>query len=245
MSIFILEDDIYQAQRLKEIVETICEKHHIVYDKLLVTGRSEDILDQLHLSARIPIYFLDIELKGKVRKGLETAQEIRRLDSDGVLVFVTTHAELAPISYQYMVSALTFIDKGLPVGEKIEIVERCLLHYAERNESARETDDFVVDNEQSTVRIPFDELEFIMTDGPHRLSVVTANRMVQYYGTLKEAELLDVRLLRCHQSYIVNVDCVAVYQVTERVLVMKSGKKVPVSRRLQRKVQLRLKEVGG
>ncbi|GKV67500.1 MULTISPECIES: response regulator transcription factor [Sporosarcina] len=242
MSIFILEDDVHQAQRLKEIVETICGKHHIAYDRLLVTARSEDILGQLHLSARIPIYFLDIELKGEERKGLETAQEIRRLDPDGVLVFVTTHAELAPISYQYMVSALTFIDKGLPVNEQSEIIEKCLLHYAERNESAHETDDFVVDNEQATVRIPFTELEFIMTDGPHRLSVVTANRLVQYYGTLKEAELLDGRLLRCHQSYVVNVECVAMYQTADRMLVMKSGKQVPVSRRLQRKVQQRVKE---
>lgn len=244
MSIFILEDNMHQAQRLKDLIIASCEKHHIDYGRLFVTGRSEEILNQLHLAVRIPIYFLDIELKGEERKGLEVAQEIRKHDADGLIVFVTTHAELAPISYQYMVSALTFIDKGWPLEEQAVMVEKCLLRYAEQNMKTHTLDDFIVDNEQATVRIPFAELEFIMTDGPHRLTVVTVNRTIRYYGTLKEAEVLDNRLLRCHQSYVVNTERIASYEAADRVLTMKGGQQVPVSRRMVRKVLQRMKGAG-
>lgn len=232
----------HQAQRLKDLIVSICETHHIVYDRMTVTGRGEELLNQLHLSARVPIYFLDIELKGEERKGLTVAQDIRKVDPEGMIVFVTTHAELAPISYEYMVSALAFIDKGWPEVKQAEMMEKCLLHYVKRNESARTADDFVVDNEQATVRIPFAELDYIMTDGPHRLSVVTERRMVQYYGTLKEAEELDSRLLRCHQSYVVNADRIDSFEAAERMIRMTSGKDVPVSRRMVKKVLQRMKE---
>lgn len=244
MTIFILEDNIHQAKQLESLVIEVCKEQQIAYDRLSVTSRSDELLNQLHITARIPIYFLDIELKGEERKGLEVAQEIRRHDAEGIIVFVTTHAELAPISYQYMVSALTFIDKGWPMEEQAVMVTKCLQHYAERNVTVRAADDFVVDNEQATVRIPFTELEFIMTDGPHRLSVTAGNRVVHYYGTLKEAEALDGRLLRCHQSYVVNTERIASYESADRVLTMKSGQQVPVSRRLVRKVLQRMKGAG-
>ena len=50
------------------------------------------------------------------------AQEIRKYDTQGIIVFVTTHSEFAPISYQYMVSALTFIDKGLSYEERYKVL---------------------------------------------------------------------------------------------------------------------------
>lgn len=241
MSIFILEDNVFHAQRLKEMILEICNATGIRYDALIVTSRSDEMLQKLALSARIPIYFLDIELKGEERKGLQVAQEIRKRDAAGLIVFVTTHSELAPISYHYLVSALTFIDKGWPLEEQTAILEKCLLRYKELNDYTGERDDFVVDTEQAAVRIPFSELAYITTDGPHRLSAVTVSRMVQYYGTLKEAEAFDDRLLRCHQSYVVNADQVATYETENRQLVLESGHRIPVSRRLMRKVRQRVK----
>lgn len=241
MTIFILEDNIQQAKQLEDLITEVCRVQQINYGRLSVTSRSEEMLNQLHTTMRIPIYFLDIELKGEERKGLEVAQEIRKHDAEGIIVFVTTHAELAPISYKYMVSALTFIDKGLPGEEQADIIAKCLQHYAKQNETASTADDFIVDNEQATVRIPFAELEYIMTDGPHRLSVIAVNRVVHYYGTLKEAEVVDGRLLRCHQSYVVNTERIASYEAADRILTMKSGKQLPVSRRLARKVVQRMK----
>ena len=243
MSIFILEDDILQAQNMKSLIEEICLKQQIPYDFIETTSRSEQLLKKIPLTSRIPIYFLDIEIKNEDHKGLLVAQEIRKIDTNGIIVFVTTHSELAPISYQYMVSALTFIDKALPYKKRVQLIEQCLQHYANKNLSETERDDFVIDHAHAMVRVPFSTVEYIMTDEPHRLSLVTEKQVINFYGTLKEVEELDERLIRCHQSYVVNKGQVQMYDSGNKTLVLQSGKTVPVSRRLISKVKSLMKDV--
>jgi two-component system, LytTR family, response regulator AgrA len=59
-----------------------------------------------------------------------------------------------------------------------------------------------------------------MTDGPHRLALVTEDRQINFYGVLKELEEMDDRLLRCHQSYIVNKLKVVSYEAEQKMLVL-------------------------
>lgn len=241
MSIFILEDEVIQAQRLKQLVEGICEKHQLPYNFIEVTSKSTQIIEKIPEATYVPIYFLDIEIKSEVRKGLQVAQEIRKYDTEGIIVFVTTHSEFAPISYQYMISALTFIDKSLSYDEYYHMLEQCLLHYQARNVSHIPTDDFIVENANTAVRVPFEKVEYIKTDEPHRLVLVMTDRLVHFYGTLKEVETLDKRLLRCHQSFVVNITQISAYEPIERMIVLKSSKRIPVSRRLGRYVRQLLK----
>src|SRR5690606_27702434 len=123
LSIFILEDDILQAQSLKQLIEKLCFELSIPYQFIEATSRPDEILNKVPHCTYIPIYFLDIEIKHEERKGLEVAQRIRELDTQGIIVFVTTHSELAPISYQYMVSALTFIDKNAPFSKRQQQIQ--------------------------------------------------------------------------------------------------------------------------
>lgn len=64
-----------------------------------------------HRERRPSPIFLDIEIKGEEKKGLEIAKEIRKKDPHATIVFVTTHSEFMPITFQYKVAALDFIDK--------------------------------------------------------------------------------------------------------------------------------------
>jgi len=241
VSIFIFEDDIVQAQYMREIVEDICQANEIAFDFIDVTSRSDEILERIPQTLRTPIYFLDIEIKGEERKGLSVAQDIRKVDQSGIIVFVTTHSKFAPISYQYMVSALTFIDKGLDYDERYQMIEQCLFHYETINENTVMTDDFVLTNKHTTVRVPFREVEYVMTAESHRLVLVTDKRMIRFYGSLKEVEDIDERLIRCHRSYVVNREHVKTYDTSERMLVLKSGKHIPVSRRLVRTIKQLIK----
>lgn len=91
------------------------------------------------------------------------------------------------------------------------------------------------------MRVPFHEVEYVMTDEPHRLALVTLDRIVYFYGALKEIEIIDERLFRCHQSYIVNTKQMSSYDAKQKMIVLKSGKRIPVSRRLVSKVRNMLK----
>src|SRR5690625_3771405 len=99
MSIFIIEDDIIQAEKLKKDIVKICDIHHIPYYFIEVTSRNEKIIERISETTQIPIYFLDIEIKSEKKKGLTVAQQIRQIDPHGIIVFITTHSKFAPISY--------------------------------------------------------------------------------------------------------------------------------------------------
>ncbi|MFC6331900.1 LytR/AlgR family response regulator transcription factor [Paenibacillus septentrionalis] len=242
MSIFILEDDVIQAQSLKQSIEEICLAQHIPYDFIEATSRYEHIISKVPACTYLPIYFLDIEIKNEERKGLEVAQEIRKVDPHGIIVFVTTHSELASISYQYMVSALTFIEKDLSRPERLQKIEACLQHYVQKNKVEHKEDYFFVENVHTTVKVPFHTIEYIMTDEPHRLKLITTNQFIQLYGSLKEIEQIDSRLIRCHQSYVVNEQQIQGLDVAGQHVILKSGKQVPVSRRMMKKMKVRLKD---
>ena len=66
------------------------------------------------------------------------------------------------------------------------------------------------------MRVPFHEVEYVMTDEPHRLALVTLDRIVYFYGALKEIEIIDERLFRCHQSYIVNTKQMSSYDAKQK-----------------------------
>lgn len=55
-----------------------------------------------------------------------------------------------------------------------------------------------------------------MTDEPHRLALVTLGSNRLFYGTLKEIEIMDERLFRCHQSYIVNTKQMSSYDAKQK-----------------------------
>ncbi|OCS84459.1 hypothetical protein A6K76_15615 [Caryophanon latum] len=81
MSIFILEDDVMQAQRMRTIVKELCAAQQIPYNFIEVTSKPDDILANIARCTYIPIYFLDIEIKQDERKGLDVARLIRNVDS--------------------------------------------------------------------------------------------------------------------------------------------------------------------
>ncbi len=241
LSIFILEDDLIQAQNMRALVEQMCEEQQIPYDFIETTSKANEILAKIPHCKYTPIYFLDIEIKQDERKGLDVAKEIRKIDTQGIIVFVTTHSELAPISYQYMVSAFTFIDKNAPFANRKQLLEACLAHYVERNGITAQEDSLLIENAFTTVKVPFHTIEYFMTDEPHRLKLVTVDQLIQFYGTLKEIEQLDSRLVRCHKSYLVNKLQLQALDVKQQHVVLKSGKTVPVSRRMIQSIKALLK----
>lgn len=111
MNIFILEDDILQLHRLENLVYEVCKKNNIVTQEIFTTTNSNLLIKKIVELPKKNVYFLDIDLHNEKKKGLEVAKTIRQVDSFGVLTFVTTHSEFAPITYAYKVSAYDFISK--------------------------------------------------------------------------------------------------------------------------------------
>nr|WP_301271040.1 response regulator [Enterococcus cecorum] len=123
VKVFVLEDNLMQRQRLVRIIEAYAQQKKMNIE-VLDTAKVSELIQNIESESFDQLYFLDIDIKNESKKGLEIAQEIRKLDNRGTIVFVTTHSEFAPITYKYKVSALDFIDKSDP--EMIQRVEEAL-----------------------------------------------------------------------------------------------------------------------
>lgn len=128
MNIFVLEDDFQQQARIENIIVNLLEKHQIVPKKFKISGKPDQLLQEIEEKGTHQLFFLDIEIKEEELKGLQVAKQIRGVDPYASIVFVTTHSEFMPLSFKYQVSALDYIDKELGVTEFESRIEAALLH---------------------------------------------------------------------------------------------------------------------
>ena len=203
MKVFVLEDHLLQRRRIVRIIEEYAQRKKIAIASLVDTAKVEELLQNIDSEDFNQIYFLDIDIKNETKKGLEIAQEIRKLDSRGTIIFVTTHSEFAPITYKYKVSALDFIDKSDP--EMIKRVEEALQYVYDKYEEATVSDDFTLVLPKRIIKLPYKDIYYFETVENHRIKLIAKNRVLEFYGSLSEIEKMDERLYRCHKSAIVNI----------------------------------------
>lgn len=240
MGVFIFEDNPIQAERIKQLLNEKFMQNKIEM-AITATSRIENILQLLTFSESLNLYILDIEIKSDNRAGLHAAKKIRELDKQGIIVFLTSHGELAPLSYQYMVSALTFIEKK--DWQMIsEALDQVVLHFLTQLSDDVHEEMLLVENEQTIFQLPLKEVLYIGTVEAHRLELVSAKRYVQFYGSLKEFEEGKKNLIRCHQSYVVNLEHIRSLSQKEKQIELTNGEKLPVSRRFFSKVR---QQMGG
>ena len=216
MNIFILEDDFIQQTRMENLVYDILEKNCWEVKHCGVYGKPNQLLEDMMERGGHQLFFLDIEIKNDVRKGLDIALEIRDRDPNAVIVFVTTHSEFMPVSFQYQVSALDFIDKELPESAFRERVTE---------------DSFVFTNSKALVQVPFSDLLYIETSMiPHKLVLYTMRERIEFYGKISDILKQEPRLVQCHRSFIVNPYNISSIDKEEKLVYLKNGSSCLVSR---------------
>ena len=143
--------------------------------------------------------FLDIRME-KV-DGMETARRLRKRGIDGPVVFLTNSPDYAVDSYE--VHAAGYLLKPLKEEKLKSLLERLLKPDVRRRIAVRTKgrmryfyiDEILwVESDKHTVTLHF-------TDG----NCVAVNDRL----TVIEEQIGDRRFLRCHQSYLVNMDYVA------------------------------------
>lgn len=228
LDIYVLEDDFQQQARLEKAIEGYCHETDTPY-KLEVHGKPNQLLAAISGKGRQQVFFLDIEIKEETQKGLEVAKAIRKADSQAIIVFVTTHSEFMPLTFQYQVSALDFIDKNL--NETIytqKIFDT--LDYAKANLSLRCEDVFVFENKMSRIELPYQEIYFIETStASHKVTLHGKNDYIDFYGKITEiAEKTE--LVQCHRSYAINPHAVTRLDKKKGLVYFPNGESCSVSR---------------
>lgn len=113
LPVFICEDNRMQRERLTKYIEDYIMVEHFDMKLELSTGDPFELVSRMPTHQGMGLYFLDIDLGQPDMNGFELAQEIRKFDPRGFIIFITTHAELSYMTFTYKVEALITLLKTI------------------------------------------------------------------------------------------------------------------------------------
>ena len=224
MRILICDDEIHYANAIKESIDRWKKQtgnYSIAYD---VFKSSEDMLDSLSSHTIYDLVFLDIQFPAEL-SGLQVATQLRMLNDQVVIVFVSNYDEYAIDGYK--VNALRFLAK--PVSD-VQVFE--CLNIAYRQWQIASSGSFIIlENKQQIYRVAYKSIVYIESRA-HYLSIHTVNDENSIITIRKKiGELLkdlppDI-FVQCHQSYIVNL--LYVQRLTRTSVTLTNNQEAPIS----------------
>ncbi|WP_137664696.1 LytR/AlgR family response regulator transcription factor [Enterococcus hulanensis] len=233
MAIYILEDNIFQARTMEILVSNVIEKEDS-YDtnqKIKVFHKTNELIDDVSCcSESYNLYFLDLKIKNDEIAGFLTAKRIRERENNSLICFVTSYKELALTSYDYGLSAYAYIVKDSTESKFIEQLKNCISAYSINTPSDNE-DSFIFESKNIKISCPFKELLFITPVSPHKLLIKTSTKEIYAHGSLKNFDFLDDRLIRCHQSFIINITKIKYIEKSKKEAVIDENISIPISRK--------------
>lgn len=192
--IAIVEDNGDSAKTLMDYIEQYKSENDESFDvKWFQDG--EDIVTDY-----VPVYdiiFMDIEME--YMDGMRAAEEIRRVDKDVILIFVTNMAQYAIKGYA--VDALDYLLKPLPYFAFSQQMKRSLERLKKRSQNF-----LILPFASGAVKLDYADIIYIESFR-HDMIFHTRGEQLVYSGTMKELEkkLENAGFFRCNNCYLVNL----------------------------------------
>lgn len=231
-SIFIAEDETIQRTAIREIIENYILIEDLDMEVTLDTASPRELVSYLEAEdVREGIYFLDIDYGDEAgMNGLDLGLNIRQLDSDATIIFITSHGQLAPVTFKYKIEALDFIVKGNPDALQTQVIEVLKTIVSRREQSGESGELLAIKQGRRTRYIDYDHVLYIESlPQPHKLALVTESGRYEFYDRLKHLESDEYDLLRIHRSFIVNINQIKEVDREENLILLQNGEHIPVA----------------
>ncbi len=195
MNIAICDDELSVLKAIAKITEASIISNNFDAQVSLVTSNQQLIFDSIK-NNEIDILFLDVNFKNGNTNGIEFALELRKINKNFKLIFITSHFEYAMLSFKC--KTFDYILKPID-EEKITAVLKRLSYELSETELGL----FKV-NKNFTVRTK--DILFIERN-KSKSTIYTQNSTYQTCSSLNILEQeLPTNFVRIHRSYIVNID---------------------------------------
>jgi len=194
LNFVICDDNQNILNRLESMLDNLFLKHDYDASIGLKTKNANDVLSYIK-SNKVHVLILDIHLQDGI-SGIELAEQVRKTDKSVYIIFTTGHLEYALIAYK--VKTFDYIPKPFTI-ERIE--ETLVRLYADTFGSHAK---YLTLNNKNIINQ--DEIQYIKKDGM-KLVVYTDSRQYEAYTSFNKIEpCLPENFVRCHKSYIANIN---------------------------------------
>jgi len=241
LSIFVCEDEPTMRGQITGCIKDYIQMENFNMEVAQSSALPADILGYLDNHKVAGLYFLDLDL-GHETDGLKLAEEIRKYDPRGFIVFVTADAESHTLTFKYKVEAMDYIVKSdINLANRIcECIRDAYGKFTAKSTPLQDTyvvklvNDFkgrVATVERSKI------LYFETSPGSHNIVLYTENARYEFRGSLSKIENeLDERFVRCHRAFIVNSDMIYQIDKSNKILHLRNGDTIEVASRYIKKL---------
>lgn len=223
MRIVIVDDDKDFSEKVEEIVQNFFKEiEEAVSVKRCADGSA--LLDELKLSRSYDIYFMDVEMP-KIN-GLNLAREIKSMEADADIVFLSAYEKYAVPSYK--VRAYYYILKE-EYGSEIPTVLKQI--WQERLDAQK--DYYVIHNSLYGKRMRLNDIVLLLREKKYVVFRCTGGKEYRERGSLGEiyCKLPHDRFVYIDRGYIVNLKHVSDWDGD--TIRLGTGVELTVSRRMK------------
>lgn len=214
LSFVLCDDNRAILDRLSKILDSIFIQYNIDAKITFSSTTPEDVLTYVQ-SNTVNVLFLDIDLKSQI-SGIDLADSIRKFNKEVYIIFTSAHLEYILIAYKC--KTFDFIPKPL----SLERVEETILRLLDDINYGGKKSSFIRLDNKNTI-ISQDNVNFIKKDGM-KLIFYTDTRTYETYSSFsKISENLPSNFVRCHKSYIANIDKISNVHVQDNVIIFNNN----------------------
>ncbi|HGG0417649.1 TPA: LytR/AlgR family response regulator transcription factor [Clostridium sporogenes] len=233
LNIIICENNNVQRKKIENIIIEELNKFKLNDIRInLSTTYHKDVIKHIKLNGnKNYIYFFNVRLNSSI-DGIKLASIIRKYDSKGYIVFVSSYPEAALLTFKYKVQAIDYIlfhQDNL----KIRISECLNIAYNNfRNLHLREKKYISIDIGNKIINLNYNDILFFETYKDHKIKLHTFNTQIDFYSSLKKIKaLVPSYFHEIHQSYIVNIKHIKSIDKNNFIVSMDNNEVCYISRR--------------
>lgn len=219
INIAICDDNSDDRQRLFELVN----KYFNTYSRPCVIelhGSGKSLLDSAKVK-NLELVFLDVIL-GDIN-GINVAAKLKSLLPKAVVIFISNSREFAVDGYA--VDALSYLVKPVSEDALFVCIDKFMSTYTEEEER------FIgIRSEGVRIAVPVDKITYLESnDKKVYLHLKDNPEPLETYGKLDDLNLALIKyrnFLRCHKSYLINMDYVD--RISEYRFILKDETLIPI-----------------
>ena len=233
MDVIICEDNNIQRTKLESVIIEEINSSNLNINISQSTSNPKEIIEYISISENKNfIFFLDIELNSDLN-GIELAHIIRKYAPQGYIVFVTSHAELTLLTFEYKVQVMDYILKFNSKILRSEISECLIEAYNDcKNVNNIGKRYISIDVGNKVVNFNADDILFFETERDHKISIHSFDEHIEFYCSLKKIEkLMPPYFYKVHRSYIVNTRNIKSIDKNTLTIEMANGANCYISKR--------------
>ena len=223
---FVLCDDNPSAiEKLSKMLNSIIISNNLSGQITFSTNNPNELLNYVKNNPT-HVLLLDIELKSSMT-GIEIANKIREVDKNIYIIFITGYFEFGMLAYKC--KTFDFLQKPL-TRERFE--ETILRLYSDilgnKNRYIR------LDNDKTIIKE--DSIRFIKKDGMKVIFHTDTRDYETYSSFSKISDMLPYNFVRCHKSYIVNIDKITDIDLSDNIITFSKNDKCYIGPKYKEKL---------